>query len=260
MFASEEMQQQIIKSIENDLPNLTPYQQKQYKRTIEHLKSDKSANLQLVLVPSSFGGVEGIENQAHVFPPPKNPDQPHGITAAICLQYPLSRGSVHIKSAGRILRRPSLGYQLLTLLIDVNEHPKVDPAYLKHQADVDVLAAGLKMLGKVEKSKHLSDKIQKRIFPPENVDMDNIENLRDCVREMCMSEYHVAGSVAMGDAVDTKLRVNGAENIRVVDASIFPNHVSGNIVATVYAAAEKAADLIKEDWHYSPLAKAATKG
>ena len=112
------------------------------------------------------------------------------------------------------------------------------------------------MLGKVEKSKYMSDKIQKRLFPPETVDMDNTEQLRNCVREICLSEYHVAGSVAMGDALDTKLRVKGAQNLRVVDASIFPNHVSGNIVATVYATGEKAADLIKADWLYSPLAKA----
>jgi choline dehydrogenase-like flavoprotein len=34
----------------------------------------------------------------------------------------------------------------------------------------------------------------------------------------------------------------------VVDASVFPNHVSGNICSSVYTVAEKAADLIKEDW------------
>ena len=101
MFASEELQEKTIKSIEKDLPSLTPYQRKQYERTIEHLKDDKSANLQLVLVPSTFGGAEGIENQAVIFPPPKSNDQPHGITAAVCSQYPLSRGSVHIQSAGK---------------------------------------------------------------------------------------------------------------------------------------------------------------
>lgn len=235
MFATKEEQAAIIASIEADLPNLSPYQQKQYLRTIEHLKDDKSANLQVVLVPSHYGMEEGIENQNKVFPAPDDPNAPYAISAAMCLQYPLSRGSVHIKSS------------------DPNVHPRIDPAYLKHSADVDVLAAGMKMLGAVEKSQHMKPNITKRLFPPPEKDMSDTEAMRECVRDICMSEYHVCGSVAMGEAVDTKLKVLGTKNIRCVDASIFPNHVSGNIVSSVYAAAEKAADLIKEDWLYGGL-------
>jgi choline dehydrogenase-like flavoprotein len=51
----------------------------------------------------------------------------------------------------------------------------------------------------------------------------------------------------MGSAVDSRLRVKGVGNLRVVDASVFPNNVSGNIVSSVYATAEKAADIIKAD-------------
>lgn len=238
-FATSEEQDRIIQSIEADMPRLTPYQQKQYARTIEHLRDDKSANLQVVLVPSHFGMEEGIENQARVFPAPEDPNAPYAISAAMCLQYPLSRGSVHIKSS------------------DSKDHPAIDPAYLKHEADVDVLAAGLKMLGKVEESEHMKSKISKRLFPPEKADMSSTEQMKECVRDICMSEYHVCGSVAMGEAVDTKLKVYGTKNIRVVDASIFPNHVSGNIVSSVYAVAEKAADLIKEDHFYGGLKAAA---
>ena len=101
MFAKQDEQDRIVKSIEADLDSVTPYQQKQYKRIIEHLKSDISANLQLVMVPSSFGMAEGIEDQSKVFPAPAGPDDLPGISAAVCLQYPVSRGSVHIKSAGK---------------------------------------------------------------------------------------------------------------------------------------------------------------
>lgn len=100
MFASKEEQDRIVKSIESDLDKVTPYQRKQFERILEHLKSDISANLQLVLVPSTFGGAEGIEDQSKIFPPPAGPDENPGISAAMCLQYPVSRGSVHIKSAG----------------------------------------------------------------------------------------------------------------------------------------------------------------
>jgi choline dehydrogenase-like flavoprotein len=52
----------------------------------------------------------------------------------------------------------------------------------------------------------------------------------------------------MGDALDSRLRVNGVQNLRVADASAFPGNVSGNIASTVYALAEKAADMIKQDY------------
>ena len=53
-------------------------------------------------------------------------------------------------------------------------------------------------------------------------------------------EYHPCGTCAIGDVVDSKLKVKGVSGVRVVDASIFPNHISGNICGTVHAIAEKA--------------------
>lgn len=50
----------------------------------------------------------------------------------------------------------------------------------------------------------------------------------------------------MGEVTDDNLCVKGVQGLRVVDASVFPGHVSGNIMATTYAVAEKGADLIKK--------------
>jgi choline dehydrogenase-like flavoprotein len=48
-----------------------------------------------------------------------------------------------------------------------------------------------------------------------------------------------------GGVVDSQCKVYGTTNVRVVDASIYPTHVQGNIVSLTYAVAEKAADIIK---------------
>ena len=126
LFATEEEQAEIIKSIEDSMTGASEYRKKQYETIIAHLKDDKSANLQLVLIAAQAGWDNAVHDQSQVFPPPKEGQLP-GITAALCLQYPASRGSVHIKSA------------------DPSEHPAINPGYLSHPADAAVLAAGVKV-------------------------------------------------------------------------------------------------------------------
>lgn len=72
------------------------------------------------------------------------------------------------------------------------------------------------------------------------------------VRRGAISAYHLTGScnmrpAAAGGVVDARLRVHGTANRGVVDASVIPLEPAGSIQATVYAVAERAADMIKED-------------
>jgi len=80
----------------------TKFEREQLDTIITHLESDKSANLQFVVVPASANFYEGVKNQAVMFPPPSSPDVPYGIFFAACLQYPVSRGSIHISSSGKV--------------------------------------------------------------------------------------------------------------------------------------------------------------
>ena len=127
-------------------------------------------------------------------------------------------------------------------------HPIIDPGFLKQSADVTVLAAGLNLAHKATKTAHLAPLIKERSYPPASRDLDNLTDCEEAVRDWVMGEYHLIGTCAMGEVVDSRLRVKGVKGLRVVDASVFPNHVSGNICSSVYTVAEKASDLIKEDW------------
>lgn len=108
-----------------------------------------------------------------------------------------------------------------------------------------VLGTGLKMADKIALSKPLSGILGARYRPAPEVDLTDTAAAEQAVRDWIIGEYHSCGSCAMGDTVDSKLKVNGVARLRVVDASVFPNHVSGNCQSSVYALAEKAADIIK---------------
>ena len=69
--------------------------------------------------------------------------------------------------------------------------------------------------------------------------------LRDHIARNTTTLYHPVGTCAMGGVVDSELRVNGVEGLRVVDASVMPMVPRGNTNAPTIAVAERAADLIR---------------
>ena len=66
-----------------------------------------------------------------------------------------------------------------------------------------------------------------------------------------MTMYHPVGTCFMGKVVNEELKVLGVENLRVADASIMPEIVSGNPNAAVVMIAEKASDMIRSHWGIS---------
>ena len=113
--------------------------------------------------------------------------------------------------------------------------------------DVEVLSVGLRIADEMFRTKPLADAVRARVFPAPDMDMDDPAQREDYLRKHTGTEYHPCGTAALGQVVDERLRVFNVDRLRVVDASIIPLHLSGNICALVYAIAEKAAEMIKED-------------
>lgn len=100
MFATDEELKETVQSIRDTANASDDFQKRQLELVIAHLESSKSANLQFVLVAATGDFEHGVEDQSKLFPTPAEPGKNMGVTMAICLQYPVSRGSVHITSSG----------------------------------------------------------------------------------------------------------------------------------------------------------------
>jgi choline dehydrogenase-like flavoprotein len=158
-------------------------------------------------------------------------------TLVACTTRTFSRGSVHINSA------------------DPTQHPDIDPAYLSHPLDVDVLAQAILHFQEMARTEQMGEFLKKNangdnVPCPGMTEPKTLEEAKDHVHKHASTEFHPIGTCSMlpkdqGGVVDSKLKVYGTTNVRVCDASIFPMHVQGNIQSLVYAVAEKTADMIK---------------
>lgn len=214
-------------------PNQTPFQTAQLEQVISQLQSPDHSSVHFVSCPATFHiNDDSLRDQSKLTKPPPDPSDPANFTLTIGVSNPASRGSTHIKSSSP------------------HEHPAYDPALMHHPADIAIVAAGLRFADSVAQSRNaFGEKLQHRTFPEEHLDMQNDRAaLRAFTSDVFTSMYHPVGSCAMTQVVDSRLKLlGGVKGLRVVDASVFPNHVSGNICSAVYALAEKAADMIKED-------------
>jgi choline dehydrogenase len=150
-----------------------------------------------------------------------------GFTCAVSQLQVESRGSVHIRSA------------------DPADPPSIRYNYLATENDRRVMVEGLKIVRKICATPPMRDYVTDEFMPGEKVRTD--DDWLDYCREMGETVFHPTSTCSMGGVVDEKLRVNGVQGLRVIDASVMPAVPSGNINAAVVALAERAADVIKAE-------------
>ncbi|KAL8882156.1 MAG: hypothetical protein Q9198_000798 [Flavoplaca austrocitrina] len=150
---------------------------------------------------------------------------------------PLSRGNISISSS------------------EMSDPPVINPNWLTSTTDQEIAIQGFKRtreIWQVLEDAGLTVDGSNEYFPGKNITED--KDILDFIQRTLMTIYHAAGTCKMGKAdddmavLDSRARVHGVGNLRVVDASSFPFLPPGHPQSVIYALAEKiAADIMGWD-------------
>ncbi len=154
-----------------------------------------------------------------------------GVTLNSAYLRPRSRGTVRLSSA------------------DPLAAPLIDPNYWEDPYDREMSIRGLKLAREIMRQDALKPFVKAERLPGPEVSTD--EDYFNYACAHAKTDHHPAGTCRMGSdpaaVVDPRLKFNGIEGLRVVDASIMPTVVSSNTNAPTIMIAEKAADMIRAD-------------
>jgi len=191
---------------------------------------------QVVIFTRSSPEVERPDIQFHM--QPLSADKPgdgvhpySAFTSSVCQLRPYSRGDIQIKST------------------DPFEYPEIHPNYLSDERDCRVAVNGIKVARGIASAPALKPHIICERVPGSDFQSD--AELLEAARKFSQTIYHPVGTCKMGRddtaVVDDRLRVHGIQGLRVADASIMPEIISGNTHAPTIMIGEKAADMILHD-------------
>ena len=181
--------------------------------------------------------VERPDAQIHFAPAASEPDAKGnlkpipGTTATVCYLRPESRGSIHIRSK------------------DPEKAPTIRANYLDTDKDRKSIVNAVRKVRDIFLAPSLDKYRGTELRPGPLAQSD--EQILDFVRAEAESVYHPVGTCKMGSdkmsVVDERLRVHGIQRLRVADASIMPEIISGNTNAAAIMIAEKCADMLLQD-------------
>lgn len=194
-----------------------------YPHSVAFVKSEPSQarpDVQIMLGPYAFSFTEaGIV-----------PYERPAISAAINVSYPRARGHVRLRSS------------------DPFAPPKIEHALLANDADVDGLIRGSELCRRIFAAAAFDGaRLRERLPGPQ---VRTRDEWVDYLRRTAFLGYHPIGTCRMGPAtdpnsvVDPELRVHGIGGLRVIDASVMPQPISGNTNAATMMIGERAADLV----------------
>lgn len=152
------------------------------------------------------------------------------INMQIALQQPLSRGSILLTSS------------------DPFASPAIDPGYLSHESDLQLLIAGHKMARRIAQG--MPTILGAESNPGTAAVADDDDAAWEAfIRQNAGTEYHPSSSCSMlpraqGGVVDANLMVYGTTNLRVIDASVAPTSISAHLMTATYGIAELGAEII----------------
>ncbi|RWC80499.1 GMC family oxidoreductase N-terminal domain-containing protein [Mesorhizobium sp. M8A.F.Ca.ET.165.01.1.1] len=160
------------------------------------------------------------------------PDPWPGFSIGLSNCRPSSRGEIMIRS-----RNPL-------------DYPKIVANAYSTNADVDEMLAAVKFVRKIASMPAMAEIIAEEVLPGPSIQSD--ADLISDFRKRSGTVYHPVSTCRMGpdpsrSVVDPRLKVHGLEGLRVIDASIFPDNITGNTNAASVMTGWKGAELVLED-------------
>ncbi|KAF2871940.1 glucose-methanol-choline oxidoreductase-like protein [Massariosphaeria phaeospora] len=234
-FQTDEGKAELEQLLEKNGPNPSsnqPIEQEYFDfvKSIVSSRDEGSAAFWITPVQTNFT-VNGSAAQVGQTPQPGN-----YLTIGATLLHPFSRGHSHITSN------------------DASARPAIDTQYFSNALDAEVFARHIQFIERLAQSPPLraliKDPVNGRRINAPLAAAHTLEQARAWAKAGSVSNWHPVGTCAMlprekGGVVGGDLRVHGVERgLRVVDSSVIPVITRANTQSTVYAVAERAADII----------------
>ncbi|OBQ69959.1 GMC family oxidoreductase [Mesorhizobium erdmanii] len=160
------------------------------------------------------------------------PDPWPGFSIGLSNCRPSSRGEIMIRSSNPL------------------DYPKIVANAYSTNADVEEMLAAVKFVRKIASMPAMAEIIKEEVLPGPSIQSD--ADLITDFRKRSGTVYHPVSTCRMGPdptraVVDPRLKVHGIEGLRVIDASIFPDNITGNTNAASVMTGWKGAELVLED-------------